>query len=262
MTPTAPPAAPVNAPAPTAGIQTAAAMYDPANLKIYPGIDMSRFGMNPFGKPLYRLTFAASVVHQVAYRGDNGDWRWEWRPRYRLLTGGDDQWILEEWRSAWEFHGMGRAQWERDCPNIPFMPEGVYEHCHTFEACTPVDANLDKLIMWIREGRNRSVQAIGDACRAEYDAETKATGDEIGARIRNCLPAFGTVAISGRVSRGTKTDAIRRSAEEMQRRGFVVADQGALEKPLPVGEGRSVMVSGGRSRLETPEGSWKVPVEI
>ena len=51
-------------------------------------------------------------------------------------------------------------------------------------------------------------------------------------------------------------------AEEMQRRGFVVADQGALEKPLPVGEGRSVMVSGGRSRLETPEGSWKVPVEI
>ena len=57
MTPTAPPAAPVNAPAPTAGIQTAAAMYDPANLKIYPGIDMSRFGMNPFGKPLYRLTF-------------------------------------------------------------------------------------------------------------------------------------------------------------------------------------------------------------
>ena len=86
-----------------------------------------------------------------------------------------------------------------------------------------VDANLDKLISWITEGRNRSLQEIGDACRAEYDAETKATGAEIGARIRNCLPAFGTVAISGRVSRGTKTGALKRSAEEMQRRGFVVA---------------------------------------
>lgn len=251
----------VTEPAPQVTVQTFAAMYDPANLKIYPGIDLSRFGMNPFRKPMYRLTFASSVVHQVAYRGDNGQWKWEWRPRYRLLTGGDDQWILEEWRSAWEFHGMGRAQWERDCPNLPFYPEGVYEHCHTFEACTPTDANLDKLIMWIREGRNRSVQEIGDACRAEYAAETKATGDEIGARIRNCLPAYGTVAISGRVSRGTKTGATKRSAEEMARRGFVVADERAMETPAPVGEGRSKVVSGGRS-LKAPEGSWKVPVEI
>ena len=240
---------------------TAAAMYDPANLKIYPGIDMSIHGSNPFGEPMYRVTFASSVVHQVAYQGDNSQWRWEWRPKYRLIEGGDDQWILEEWRSAWEFHGMGRAQWERNCPNLPFYPRGTYERIHTFSSGSPADAAIDKLIMWTREGRNRSTQEIGDAIRAEYNAETKATGDEIGARIRDLLPAHGTVAISGRVSRGTKTDAIRRSAEEMQRRGFVVADQGALERPAPVGEGKSVMVSGSRA-LETPDGSWKVGVDL
>lgn len=242
-------------------ISQATVLYDDKSLKEYPGISLDRFGKNPFGKPLYRITFASSVAHKVAYQGDNSQWIWEWRPKYRMLTGGPDQWILEEWRSAWEFHGMGRTQWERQCPNLPFYPEGVYEHCHTFESCTPVDANLDKLIMWIREGRNRRPQEIADACRAEYAAETKATSDEIGARIRNCLPAFGTVAISGRVSRGTKTGAIKRSAEEMQRRGFLVADQKALENPAPVGEGRSAIVSGGRS-LKVPEGSWKVPVEI
>lgn len=242
----------------TPSVFTAAAMYDPANLKIYPGIDMSRHGQNPYGGNLYRITFASSVVHQVAYQGDNGNWRWEWRPKYRLLSGGDDQWILEEWRSAWEFHGMGRTKWEQDCPNLPFYPEGVYEHCHTFEFSTPVDANLDKLIMWIREGRKRSIQEIGDACRAEYDAETKATSNEIGARIRNLLPAFGTVPISGRVSRGTKTGSIKRSAEEMQRRGFVVADEAALDKPLPVGVGKTNLVSSGASKTE----SWKVPVKI
>lgn len=240
---------------PQSSVVTAAAMYDPANLKEYPGISMARFGMNPFAKPIYRLAFASSVVHQVAYQGDNGNWRWEWRPKYWAVG---DQWIMEQWRSAWEFHGMGRAQWEREFPNLPFCPEGVYEHCHTFEACSPVDANLDKLISWITEGRNRSAQEIGDACRKEYDDETKATGNEIGARIRNCLPAFGTVAISGRVSRGTKTDSIKRSAEDMQRRGFVVAHDESREGPLPVGVAKSKVVSSGASKTE----SWKVPVKI
>jgi hypothetical protein len=260
----------------TSSISVAAAMYDPANLKEYPGIDLSRFGKTPFGKNLYRITFASSVVHQVAYQStggyahDNagtlfsttgGSWRWEWRPKYWAIG---DQWILEQWRSAWEFHGMGRSQWERDCPNLPFYPEGVYEQCHTFEACTPVDANLDKLIMWINEGRNRSPQAIADACRAEYDAETKATGDEIGARIRNCLPAFGSVAMSGRVSRGTKTGAMKRSAEDMQRRGFVVAHDEARDGELPVGVAKSKVVSGGSvdAQVGKPEGSWKVPVSL
>lgn len=236
-------------------VVAAAAMYDPANLKIYPGIEMSRFGSNPFGSPIYRLTFASSVVHQVAYQGDNQNWRWEWRPKYWAVG---DQWIMEQWRSAREFHGMGRSQWEREFPNLPFCPEGVYEHCHTFEACTPVDANLDKLIMWINEGRNRSQQAIHDACRKEYDDETKATGDEIGARIRNCLPAFGTVPISGRVSRGTKTDRIKRSAEDMQRRGFVVAHDESRDGELPVGVAKSKVVSGGSSKTD----SWKVPVKL
>lgn len=264
MTPTAPTAAPASS------VTIAGALYDPSNLKIYPGINMDRHGLNPFSLPIYRLVFASSVVHQVAYQStggyetDNagavystsgGSWRWEWRPKYWAIG---DQWIMEQWRSAWEFHGMGRAQWEREFPNLPFMPEGVYEHCHTFEACTPTDANIEKLISWIKEGRNRTPGEIATAVRAEYDAETLATGNEISERIRHCLPAFGTVAISGRVSRGTKTDAIKRTAEDMARRGFVVAHDEARDGALPVGVAKNKQTSAGASNTE----SWKVGVEV
>lgn len=214
---------------------------------------MSRFGLNGYLDPLYRIVFASSRLHIVNYQADDGSWRAEWRPRYRSIG---DKWILEKWISAPEYYGMSRTRWEREYPNLPWQARGEYEQVHTFETCSPADANLEKLIMWVNEGKKRSRQDVKDAVRGEYDQETKDTQNEVDARIRNCLPAFGTVPMAGYGGgRGTKTDAIMRSAEELQKKGYMVAHDGHKQGALPTGTAKTQFRGSGVSGSH-----WKVPV--
>ena len=41
---------------------------------------------------------------------------------------------------------MTREKWDLLYPAIPYQGRGEYDHCHTFEACGPADANIDKLV--------------------------------------------------------------------------------------------------------------------
>lgn len=158
-------------------------------LKHYP-LSMDRFGKNPYGEPLWRIVFAESRYHLV--HGDFGDSRWV--PMYRHVG---PFWVLEKWMSATDFAQMSRARWEREMTILGPWPErGEYQLAHVFEACGPVDANLDKLIAWIDAGKKHSWQDNKDACYAAYEAEQKATEREIADKVRDLLPAFGNSAVS------------------------------------------------------------------
>jgi hypothetical protein len=178
-------------------------------------ISLNRFGKTPYNENLYRIVFAPSrfhLIHGLWADGANGA---RLVPRYRAVG---DAWILERWLSADEYAKCSRQKWERDLLILGPWPErGEYDLCHVFEACGPVDANLDKLIMWIEEGRKRSFQDNRDACGAEYEQEDKDIRNTQDATIRNLLPAFGTSPMVGfGGGRGTKGDAIVKSANELK----------------------------------------------
>lgn len=175
---------------------------------------MGRFGQNPYQENMFRIVFAPSRMSLVCGTFDDGSTGGRWMPLYGHLG---DKWILEKWLTPFEFCRMTREQWDREMlVNGPFPDRGEYEHCHTFETCTPAEANLDKLIMWINEGKNRSYDEIRAACEAKYQSEDRDVANMQESVIRDALPAFGTVPLVGRGGgRGTKTDRIRKTAAEL-----------------------------------------------
>jgi hypothetical protein len=187
-------------------------IYDPAtHLRQYP-LPMARFGQNPYGDNLYRIVFAPSRCNLAG--GVEGQ-SYRWVPTYRSLG---EAWVMERWLPAEEFAKCSRAKWDRDLLILGPWPErGEFAHCHTFEACGPVDANLDKLVAWIEAGRQRSFSENLTACRDEYERDTRERRSKMDAIIRNALPSFGTSAFVGsHGQRGTKTAPVVRTANELQ----------------------------------------------
>lgn len=176
-------------------------------------IPMERHGKNPYNENLWRVVWAPSRMHTL-YQVEVGmSTREVICPKYRNIG---DAWILERWIDGYEFARMSKEVWDATMQILgPWRERGEYEHAHTFEMCTPEDANVDKLVMWIEEGRKRAFREHQIACKAEYEQEDKDIFNERDARIRNLLPAFGTTAMAGYGGgRGTKADPIRRIAEE------------------------------------------------
>ncbi len=190
--------------------------YDPkTDLRHYPGIDMSIYGQNPYGENLFRIVFSASRRSLVCGTFADGSTGGRWMHLYAHLG---PLWILERWLSPHAFTGgMTREKWDQTMSiNGPFPDRGEYDLCHAFEACDPTQANLDKLIMWINEGKNRRFDEIRSACADVYAQEDKDTGNMQDAVIRDALPAFGAAPMIGPGGgRGTKTGLILRSANEL-----------------------------------------------
>lgn len=197
--------------------------YDPVtDLRHYP-LPMGRFGKNPYGENLYRIVYSDSRRNLVGGLWNDGTKGYRWAPTYDQIRG---KWVLERWLAADEFAGCSRESWDSTLvdPNSgylllgPYPFRGEYQHCHTFETCDPLNANLDKLISWIEEGRRRRFTEHRAACQKSYEDEAKSRRGNMDALIGNALPAYGTRPfISGTgVSRGTKTDyPLRRRAEEL-----------------------------------------------
>lgn len=175
--------------------------------------NMGRFGLNPFQEPLYRIVFASSRRH-LAVDADNNA---HWIMTYRRLG---DVWVMERWMDAFSYCGMTQERWDLDPCGAktlgPYPSRGEYHHAFTFEAATPDNCNLEKLVTWIEEGKTRSFQENRAACKAQYEAEERDSASLRAAIIDNAYPAFGATAISSRlVSRGTKDRPIIRTAEEL-----------------------------------------------
>jgi len=179
----------------------------------YP-VSMQRFGANPYGQDLYRIIWAESRRHTAVAKHVTGSDVAREIPVYPGRTG----WVMERWVPPFEFARCSPEEWNSN-PILAVLGDyphrGEYEACHYFEACGPVDANIDKLVTWIEESRKRPFAENLTACRkaAEQDeASRKSTKLDI---IGNALPAFGSRPMSGPGGgRGTKTMPVQLTAQE------------------------------------------------
>lgn len=174
--------------------------YDPEkNIRHYPGISLERFGLNPFNQNLFRIVFAPSRRNLAASPGEP----FEWVPTYSL----GNVWVLEKWMDAFAFAKCTRETWDMKLASMlgPYPSRGEYQHAHTF-TCAIDDANLDKLISWINEGKNRRWNEVHDACIAAYEYQKAESRQKARDLIQNALPAFGSTAFAGaHGKRGSKT---------------------------------------------------------
>jgi len=175
---------------------------------------MGRFGVTPYGENLYRVVFAASRRSCIFGTWPDGRTEARYEPRYAEL---ENVWILERWLPAAEYARCDRETWDRTLSILgPYPERGEYELAHVFEACGPVDANLEKLISWIEESRKRSYSENRTALKKHYEDERAGVRSVQDAMIRNSMSAFLDAPMSGyKGGRGSKTQPIVKTAEEL-----------------------------------------------
>jgi hypothetical protein len=187
--------------------------YDPkANLQHYPGFPMRRFGLNPYGEPLYRIVFAASRRNLASFPGDPEGFHWT--PTYSPTVAA---WVLERWCSPFEYCQMSKAQWDRELAQFqgPYPSRGEYSLAWQFDLGVTQDG-LDKIIGTIEASRKRSQQDLRDFHSAEYAAEEKQRHAAVYGEIRESYSAFGKAPMAGYGGgRGTKTAPPMLSANEL-----------------------------------------------
>jgi hypothetical protein len=115
---------------------------------------MAKFGLNPFGKPMWRIVFADSVKRLVGGRWPDG------AEEYRLAkvyTGpsAKGRWVLESWISAEEHTGCTAAEYaiKFQSPGCaitiqsePYPHEGTYVERHVLSVLGPDHFNIEELI--------------------------------------------------------------------------------------------------------------------
>jgi len=196
--------------------------YDPkANIQLYP-IPMGRYGSNPYGENLYRIVLGRSR-RILGSKGD-GDFRWV----HKYPEERDKEWILERWVSGFEITQMSRDAWNRSVQSDvlgPYPDRGDYVECEVSLACSPAEANLDKLISWIEESRKRQFSPVataenGVALRDAYAAEKKANFQKSYDIAYDACSAFldrpfvSTSKSTRSAKRGTKTKEFNLSAHQ------------------------------------------------
>ena len=115
---------------------------------------MSRFGLNPYGQPMWRIVFADSVRRLVGGRWPDG------AEEYRMAkvyTGphAKGRWVLESWISAEEHTGCTCEEYplKFQSPGCsitiqsePYPHEGTYVERHIFSVAGPEHFNIEQLI--------------------------------------------------------------------------------------------------------------------
>lgn len=196
--------------------------HDPkTSLQHYP-LPMKRYGTIP-GRPdenLYRIIWAPSRRSLVGGRWADG--RDEYRSSliYRHIG---DLWVMERWLPAREFAEGTEADWNAKWKDPrsgllkigPYPTRGEYQHCHTFEACTPADASVSKLVMWIEAGRKRSRAENHQAIKEEYEKDTLDRRSVMDAMVRNTMHDHLGSTAGPFVSRVGKTLKTPRTARQL-----------------------------------------------
>jgi hypothetical protein len=181
---------------------------------------MARYGLNPYGEPLWRVVFAPSVKKIVGGRFTDGFLGYRARPAYRHVGS---FWVLEKWISAFELTGKTESQYNEvfvDAetglfPTGPYPHRGVYHYCETL-SCTPDNANFDKLIAWIAKGKLNRPQDNARALMDTIEREEKADENKRLDWARDKQSAFGIRAanLGGHVKK-TKSAPMMKSANEL-----------------------------------------------
>lgn len=197
--------------------------YDPkTSIQIFP-MSMGRFGLNPWGEPMYRIVLAESRCFLVngKKRGD-GAIRAQWMPLYPHIVDEfgrpEGQWIIEKWLDAFTFTGMTPTRWNRDKDMLslgPYPSRGEYAMCGNTQF-RPADTNIEKLIAMVNAGSKYSWAEKLNACRTKANGDQKVKDILCQDIIRDALPFHGTEPLAGYGGgRGTKTAPILKSANEL-----------------------------------------------
>lgn len=181
---------------------------------------MGRFGLNPHGEPLFRITYAPSVKMVVGGEFSDGFTGYRIRPAYRHVG---PEWIIEKWVSAQEFTNMTEAEYNQSYKDPitgligtgPYPSRGIYTYCETLSR-NPGDINAEVLTQLILKAKNNDPMANQRAMQATMEAEEKAADKERFDRCKELLPAFGVRAanLGGHV-KATKSAPIMKSANEL-----------------------------------------------
>jgi hypothetical protein len=100
-------------------------MQELSTIKLHP-LDLSEYGTNPAGKPVYRVVWADSRIEKYEYQGKI--------VHVPLYAGkADGKWILEKWLSAQDFYGMTQEHLAIKATEMgvgmEYDPAGTYELC-------------------------------------------------------------------------------------------------------------------------------------
>ena len=198
--------------------------YDPAvNLRHYP-LPMRKYGLNPYGEPLYRIVFKDTRYHLVGgFWWDTGETAYHWVPKYDQVKS---PWILERWYTASEFTRMSQSQWDSTMVDPisgwltlgPYPSRGEYDLAWEFQGGLEISSSdVDRIVGAVEVGRRRSFQEVRDANSAEYEKEDRDTRASAESEIRDAVRPFGMAPISSLtgVARGSKTLPEMKTAEEL-----------------------------------------------
>jgi hypothetical protein len=186
---------------------------------IYP-MSMAKYGLNPFGEPMYRLVFAPSVKKLVGGKFKDGYTGYRARPAYAHIG---PHWVIEKWLSGYDYTAMSEQKYEerfRDPETQlfstgPYPTRGIYFYCETL-SCNPADANLDKLIMWLEQAKKNDPSANQRAVLADMEKKEAYEASQRYDQCKEALPSFGVRAASfnGHV-KPTKSAPIAKTANEL-----------------------------------------------
>ena len=182
---------------------------------------LGRYGLNPYGEPLFRIVFAPSVRMIVGGEFADGFTGYRVRPAYRPIG---NKWILEKWISALEHTHCGQEEYERRwrdsttglIPTGPYPSRGVYFHCWTFDKAPGEQENIEHVIQAILRGKERDPRENQRALLDTMAREEKEADAQRYDRCKELLPAYGVRAASFRGHvKATKTAPIMKTANEL-----------------------------------------------
>jgi hypothetical protein len=157
---------------------------------------MARFGLNPFGEPLYRVVFAPTVRRLIF--GTFADGYTGARVRKSYADVGN-KWILEKWISGFEDTKMSPAEYERWGPrdpqsgmliNGPYPHRGTYNLVHEFDHEGQVHgAHL--IIELVERGAKRTLGEVQANNRMLDEKREKEDAEKRFLRVRETEPLYG-----------------------------------------------------------------------
>lgn len=130
---------------------------------------MKRYGLNPYGEPLWRVVWGESRFYLAGALGG----RAEWLPLY-----GFPCWVLEKWLTPEQFAGTKQAWEQAELTSGtllgPYPSRGEYEPAHIFRNFEPTTGAIEKFMAWINAGKNYSYAEKKAALQAEIDKKESA----------------------------------------------------------------------------------------
>jgi hypothetical protein len=184
-------------------------------------MSLTRFGLNPYGEPLFRIVFAPSVKMLCGGEFADGYTGYRFRPAYRHIG---NKWIMEKWISGWEHTLMSPIDYDlkfRDpftglVATGPYPERGVYFQCHTFEYSSPGDGGIETIANLIKKAKMNDPVANARAIKASREAEEKSDQQKRYDKIKELMPVAGIRAANiGGMVKATKSAPTPKTANEL-----------------------------------------------